>query len=61
MKKKRNKLTAICAGCRFSEIKSGTEFICNREGQASARVASAVIDVFFGDDMECYEPSTIAS
>lgn len=56
MKQKQNapKLAALCMGCKFATIQSGTEFICNRPGMSATEVAAAVIDTFFGDEAECF-------
>lgn len=59
MKQKQNapKLTALCIGCKFATIQSGTEFICNRPGMSATEVAAAVIDTFFGERCKEYEPT----
>lgn len=59
MKANRNKttLTALCVGCKYGTIASGTEFVCNRPDMDAAGVAAAVIETFFGGDCKGYDPT----
>lgn len=56
MKENGNKrLQTMCIGCRYNEIKTGKEFICNRPGITPARIAEEVVNAFFGVPYSCHE------
>lgn len=51
-------LTAMCVGCKYSTIASGTEFICSNPTNSTSDIAANVIDTFFGEGCKCYTPGS---
>ena len=56
-KTKANPQQSMCLGCRYNTIKTGKEFICDRPGMTSAKIAEEAINLFFGEPASCNEPT----